>query len=103
MRAPALVTHSRGDARVPFDEGRNHVLLERRSCVPAFMAEVRDFLGAAPAAAMHIAHSATTESALTAAERDVLRLVAQVLDNGAITRQLQKSEKTVQNDVVAIV
>jgi hypothetical protein len=58
---PTLVMHSRGDARVPFDEGRklatmihgarfvplescNHVLVENEAAWPAFMAEVRDFL-----------------------------------------------------------
>ena len=68
VRAPTLVMHSRGDARVPFDEGRqlaalipgarfvplesrNHVLLESEPAWPVFMAELRDFLGPAPAAA----------------------------------------------------
>ena len=32
----------------------------------------------------------------------MLRLVAQGLDNGAIARQLQKSEKTVRNQVPSI-
>ena len=111
VRAPTLVMHARGDARVPFDEGRklaamipgarfvplesrNHVLLENEAAWQPFMAEVRDFLGAAS--------RDTTEPALTAAERDVLRLVAQGLDNSAIARELQKSEKTVRNQVSSI-
>ena len=66
------------------------------------MAEVRDFLGAAPAPATHDAQGESEEPALTAAERDVLRLVAQGLGNGAIARQLQKSEKTVRGQVSSI-
>lgn len=112
VRAPTLVMHSRGDARVPFDEGRklaamipgarfvplesrNHVLLENEASWPVFMAEVRDFLGSS-------APDVTEPAPLTPAEREVLRLVAQGLDNGAIAHQLQKSEKTVRNQVSSI-
>ena len=66
------------------------------------MAEVRNFLGTAPAPAARGTpgvNDALAEPALTAAERDVLRLVAQGLDNGAIGRHLHKSEKTVRNQV----
>ncbi|MDP1692977.1 MAG: LuxR C-terminal-related transcriptional regulator [Burkholderiaceae bacterium] len=119
VRVPMLVMHSRGDARVPFDEGgklaamipgarfvplesRNHVLLENEAAWQPFMAEVRDFLGPASAPAAHGVHGATGEAALTGAERDVLRLVAQGLDNDAIARQLKKSEKTLCNQVSRI-
>ncbi len=114
VRVPTLVMHSRGDARVPFDEGcklasmipgarfvplesDNHVLLENEPAWPAFMAELREFLGAASVQAVRGA-----AGPLTPAERDVLRLVAQGLGNGAIARQLQKSEKTVRNQVSSI-
>ena len=112
VRVPTLVMHSRGDARVPFDEGcklaamipgarfvplqsRNHVLLENEAAWPVFMAEVRDFLGSA-------APDTTDPAPLTPAEREVLQLVAQGLDNSAIAQQLQKSEKTVRNQVSSI-
>ena len=66
VRVPTLVLHARGDARVPFDEGRrlaalipgarfvpldsdNHVLLDSEPAWPHFLAELRGFLGAAPA------------------------------------------------------
>lgn len=91
---PTLVKHSRGNARVPFEEGNSHVLFENETACPVFMAEVSGFLVAAPAAAKH---GAAAEPALTATERDVLRLAAQGLDNDAIARQLRKSEKTVRN------
>lgn len=113
LRVPALVLHSRGDARVPFDEGRrlaalipgarfvpldsdNHVLLESEPAWPHFLRELRDFLGRPAEAA------ANSEAALTPAEREVLKLVAQGLDNGAIAQQLDKSEKTVRNQVSSI-
>jgi pimeloyl-ACP methyl ester carboxylesterase/DNA-binding winged helix-turn-helix (wHTH) protein len=71
VAAPTLVLHARGDMRVPFEEGRllasaipgarfvaldgrNHILLAGEPAWPAFLAEVRSFLGgedAAPAVA----------------------------------------------------
>src|SRR5205085_3753653 len=86
LRVPTLVLHARGDARVPFDEGRrlaalipgarfvplhsdNHVLLESEPAWEVFLAELRGFLGPAATGAPH-------EASLTPAERDVLRLVA---------------------------
>jgi pimeloyl-ACP methyl ester carboxylesterase len=116
LRVPTLVVHSRGDARVPFDEGRrlaalipgarflplesdNHVLLDSEPAWEVFLAEARSFLAQPPAGG---ANNANSETALTQAERDVLRLVAQGLDNKAIARQLEKSEKTVRNQVSSI-
>ncbi|MDB5946579.1 MAG: helix-turn-helix transcriptional regulator [Ramlibacter sp.] len=115
LRVPTLVLHARGDARVPFDEGRrlaaliqgarfvplasdNHVLLE---CEPAwadFLREVRAFLPPAPAGG----DNAVDAPVLTPAESDVLRLVARGLDNPTIARELGKSEKTVRNQVSSI-
>jgi len=113
LRVPTLVLHARGDARVPFDEGRrlaamipgarfvpldsvNHVLLDTEPAWADFLAEVRGFLGRSLA---HGTDGAASEAALTPAERDVLLLIAQGLDNRAIAQQLRKSEKTVRNQV----
>lgn len=116
LRVPTLVVHARGDARVPFEEGRmlaalipgarfvplasqNHVLLETEPAWPDFLAELRAFLGQGdgdPAATL------AGEAALSPAETEVLRLVAQGLDNPAIADRLGKSEKTVRNQVSAI-
>lgn len=110
---------SRGDTGVPFDEcqkpaamipgarwvsleARNHVLLEKETAQQRFVAEVRDFLGAAPGPAAHdvpgandaLVAPAMAEPTLTAAERDVLQHVAQDMDNGAIVRQLHKTMRT---------
>jgi len=75
------------------------VLLDSEPAWTDFLAEMRGFLGPSSA---HAADGAANEAALTLAERDVLRLVAQGLDNRAIARQLQKSEKTVRNQVSSI-
>ena len=116
LRVPTLVLHARGDERVPFDEGRrlaalipgarfvplnssNHVLLDTEPAWTEFLREVRSFLGTAPALAGSAQSDGTT---LTPAERDVLQLVAQGLDNTAIAAQLHKSEKTVRNQVSSI-
>jgi len=113
LRVPTLVVHARGDARVPFDEGvrlaalipgsrfvpldsDNHVLLDTEPAWPVFLAEVRAFLGD-----VSTDHEGAV-APLTPAERDVLRLVALGLDNGAIARQLNKREKTVRNQVSSI-
>lgn len=115
LRVPTLVLHARGDARVPFDEGLrlaalipgarfvplasdNHVLLDTEPAWPAFLAELRGFLG--PTAAD--TGPTIGEAALTPAEREVLGLVALGLDNPAIARRLHKSEKTVRNQVSSI-
>lgn len=61
VQTPTLVTHSRNDARVPFDlgrelaagipnarflplESRNHLVLEQEKAWPRFLSEVSDFL-----------------------------------------------------------
>ena len=112
LRVPTLVVHARGDARVPFDEGRrlaalipgarfvpldsdNHVLLDTEPAWADFLGELRGFLG-------HAAGEGSPMQALTPAEREVLQLVAQGLDNTAIAQQLHKSEKTVRNQVSSI-
>jgi pimeloyl-ACP methyl ester carboxylesterase/DNA-binding CsgD family transcriptional regulator len=116
LRVPTLVLHARDDARVPFDEGRrlaalipdarfvplasaNHVLLDNEPAWSVFLGEVRRFLGTPLAAEVD---AAGRMSALTGAERDVLRLVALGLDNRSIAEQLGKSEKTVRNQMTSI-
>lgn len=115
LRVPTLVLHARGDARVPFDEGLrlaalipgarfvpldsdNHVLLDTEPTWSTFLAELRAFLGTAKVDTAEDAGGA----ALTLAEREVLHLVALGLDNAAIAQRLNKSEKTVRNQVSSI-
>jgi len=114
LRVPTLVMHSRNDARVPFEEGRqlaalipsarfvplegrNHVLLPGEPAWAHFLGEFRAFLGDSGRTT-----SALRQSGLTASEQEVLALVARGLDNGAIAETLLKSEKTVRNQVSSI-
>jgi len=116
IRTPALVMHARGDVAVPLDEGRriatmipgarfvtldseNHVLLDSEPAWQVFLSEMRTFL--APLAGEGVARLAA-QVALTPAEREVLRLLADGLDNAAIAARLDKSEKTVRNQVSVI-
>jgi pimeloyl-ACP methyl ester carboxylesterase len=67
VEAPTLVTHARGDARVPFEqrrviaagipgsrfievESRNHILIEHEPAWERFKSVVSEFLGSPPAA-----------------------------------------------------
>jgi len=116
ITCPTLVLHSRGDARIPFEEGRrlagaipgaefvpldsnNHVLLDHQSAWERFFVEVDAFLarhGAAPAPA------APVLAGLTPAETRVLDLVAAGLNNGRIAQELAITPKTVRNHITHI-
>lgn len=116
LRVPTLVLHARGDARVPFEEGRhlaalipdaqfvplesdNHVLLPTEPAWMQFLTELRRFLipaGEGPPPA------AVAGAGLTSAEAQVLHLVAEGLDNRTIAVRLNKSEKTVRNQLSTI-
>jgi pimeloyl-ACP methyl ester carboxylesterase/DNA-binding CsgD family transcriptional regulator len=116
VRVPTLILHGRRDAAVPVAEGKylaelipgaryveldskNHVLIETEPAWPAFLREVRSFIGTgadtATARDKPFAH-------LTAREREVLELVAQGLDNTSVAGRLFISEKTVRNHVSTI-
>jgi pimeloyl-ACP methyl ester carboxylesterase/DNA-binding CsgD family transcriptional regulator len=115
VRCPTLVLHARGDARVPFEEGRfiaglipgarfvpldsrNHVLLAHEPAFAHCFGEIRSFLreqephgggaGAFPT--------------LTSRERELVELLAHGLDNLQIAARLGLTEKTVRNKVSAV-
>lgn len=116
VRCPTLVLHTRGDARVPFEEGRrvaalipgsrfvplesrNHILLSSDPAWQQFVDEVVAF----PQAVQGADSSAVERlGALTERERGVLQLIAQGHDNAHIARTLSLSEKTVRNYVTSI-
>ena len=116
LACPALVLHARGDTRVPFEQGRllaaaipgsrfvpldsrNHALLRGEPALAQFAAELDAFL-AAPAAFPTLRQSSFDE--LTRREREVLELLARGLDNPTIGERVGMSEKTVRNNVSAI-
>lgn len=112
VTCPTLILHSRGDARVPFEEGRliaslipgarfvplasrNHILLESEPAWQEFLREVNAFLPGAAGMA-HLFGN------LTQRERELLEFLARGLDNHQIAAQLELSEKTVRNMVSSV-
>lgn len=112
VACPTLVTHCRGDGRVPFDEGRllaggidgaellpidsrNHLLLDGEPGATRWQEAVLGFLGADRSARQAI-------DALTPRQRELLGWLAQGRDNAQIAAQMKLSEKTVRNQVSAV-
>ncbi|MEP6739232.1 MAG: alpha/beta fold hydrolase [Caldimonas sp.] len=112
VRAPTLVFHSRGDNRVPFDEGRfiatsiagaHFEPLDSNSHVPlpgepAFERMIDAMAALVPPASKEGALFAN----LTRREREVLDLIARGLDNAQIAARLDLAEKTVRNHITAV-
>jgi DNA-binding CsgD family transcriptional regulator len=115
VACPTLVLHARGDARVPFEEGRriaglipgarfvplesrNHVLLEHEQAFAHCFGEVHAFLDAHDAARGR----GPAFPGLTPREREFLELLARGLDNLQIAAHLGLTEKTVRNKVSAV-
>lgn len=115
LDVPTLIAHSRGDMRVPFDEGcrlaatipdarfiplesRNHVLLPDEPAWAVFHSELARFLGQDRPTQPR----AIRDAGLTPAEAAILDLVAEGLDNRSIAERLGKSEKTVRNQLSVI-
>jgi DNA-binding NarL/FixJ family response regulator len=112
---PTLVLHARGDARVPFEEGRrlaalvpgarfvplesrNHILLQGEKAFAECFAELGAFVDAHTGPAGRDA----AFPLLTKGERALLELLAHGLDNLQIAAHLGLSEKTVRNKVSAV-
>lgn len=117
VRCPTLVLHARGDAIVPYEEGRlmaslipsaefvaldsaNHVILEDEPAWPRLVAELRRFLPGRADARRSMSPAALAE--LTDRERELLDLIAQGISNDMIARRLGISRKTVRNHITSI-
>lgn len=115
IRAQTLVLHSRGDVRVPLEEGRliaskvpnarlvvldsiNHTPLEGEPAFTQAIEEIDRFL---PRSQMHGLATGALET-LTSREREILDLVARGMDNTKIAAWFNLSEKTVRNNVSRI-
>jgi DNA-binding CsgD family transcriptional regulator len=114
ITCPTLVLHARGDARVPFDEGRllaalipgarfvpleghNHIIVDNEPAWQQVAAELHTFL-----AGEGKANSPLIEELLSARESQVLDLIAEGLANQEIAQRLFISEKTVRNHINSI-
>jgi pimeloyl-ACP methyl ester carboxylesterase/DNA-binding CsgD family transcriptional regulator len=114
VRCPTLVMHSRGDARIPFEEGRklaaaipgaefvpldsqNHILMPQQSAWERFFTEMEAFLERHGAAMQRPQPPALAE--LTPAEYRVLDLLAAGMNNDRIAQQLAITPKTVRNHI----
>lgn len=117
VTCPTLITHSTGDRRVPFEEGRllaalipnstlvpldsiNHSLLPGDRAFEFFFEALNAF--APPARMLAGRDPAGPVSKLTGREREVLARLAQGLDNAQIAAHLGLSEKTVRNHLTHI-
>lgn len=115
VTCPTVVFHSRGDARIPFAEGRylatlipnarfvplegnNHILLESEPGWTEFVGELSRFLPPAD----RRGDKRAKFGALSTRESEVLRLIADGHDNNSIAEMLGLSEKTVRNHVTSI-
>lgn len=107
VEAETLVAHARGDASVPFEQGRllaslipkarllpldsvNHLLLPSDHAMRVFMSEFHKFTLGAP----NVAAGPIEE--LSPREREVMGLVAQGLSNEEIAERLFVSVRTVE-------
>jgi pimeloyl-ACP methyl ester carboxylesterase/DNA-binding CsgD family transcriptional regulator len=106
MRVPTLVIHARGDARIPFEEGRlaaslipgaqflplesaNHVLLATEPAWSVFLAAFDDFLADAPG-------QGALSGELTAREREIVELIAQGIASPGLARRLTISPRSLR-------
>jgi pimeloyl-ACP methyl ester carboxylesterase/DNA-binding CsgD family transcriptional regulator len=117
VQCPTLVFHSRGDARIPFEQGRalatliprarfvalesrNHWVVNTELAWQHFVSELDNFLPAIAHVPEGVPCSAFQE--LTRRELQVLELIAEGIDNHTIGQRLGISEKTVRNHVSTV-
>ena len=117
VSCPTLVFHARQDAVIPFEEGRliaglipgarfvplenhNHIVLESEAAWQQFVDALNDFVPPTPSRSA--ASGGIVLGDLSVREHQVMKLVAQGLDNATIGDRLHISERTARNHVSAI-
>jgi pimeloyl-ACP methyl ester carboxylesterase/DNA-binding CsgD family transcriptional regulator len=104
VRCPTLVTHSKSEVRIPFEEGRliaslipgaRFVPIDHEPAWAQWLEAVRDFLPKAT-------RGGALFSGLTPREAELVELIAQGLDNTQIAARLKLSDKTVRNHITSI-
>jgi DNA-binding CsgD family transcriptional regulator len=116
---PTMVVHARGDQMVDLTNGRllaagipgarlvtlesdNHILLADEPAWPVFLREVTEFVAADREPVTTPSPDAHALDALTAREREVLRLVAAGQDNRDVAAALSLSPRTVERHLQTI-
>jgi DNA-binding CsgD family transcriptional regulator len=111
-----LVFHSRGDAAIPWEEGRlmaslipgaelvtldsvNHIVVTDEPAWPIMLAALRRFLARHGNGANE---AAADFEELSERERQVLELIARGLDNAEIAQRLGISARTVRNHITRV-
>ncbi|MBD3225901.1 MAG: alpha/beta fold hydrolase [Caldithrix sp.] len=121
VSVPTMVLHSRGDAMIPFEEGRrlaglipnaifvplqskNHLILEFEPAWQHFLNALKGFIKPKkpkPSSAKYLPTS-MTEQDLTSREMEILELIARGLNNAQIAQRLFIASKTVRNHITNI-
>jgi pimeloyl-ACP methyl ester carboxylesterase/DNA-binding CsgD family transcriptional regulator len=118
---PTLVLHAKGDARIPFEEGRllaamipdarfvpldsaNHILLSDEPAWRRFVDEVERFLTIEPAPVVDPPRPVRLDlvDTLTRRENEILELIARGLGNPEIAAKLFISPNTLRNHITSI-
>ncbi len=121
ISVPTLVLHAKGDARVPFEEGRllaamipdahfvpldsaNHILLSDEPAWKQFVDEVKSFLTKDSTVTIDSRKpdQLGLVEDLTQREYEILELIAQGLDNPTIAAKLFISPNTLRNHITSI-
>lgn len=119
VKVPTMVVHARGDARIPFEQGRllaaeipnarfvtlesrNHILIESEPAWARFCETFDACMGVSPRMQADGPAAPVDLAELTARENAILRLVAQGAANSEIASRLFISEKTVRNHLTSI-
>lgn len=118
VAVPTLILHARGDAMVPFEEGRrlaglipestfvpldsrNHIILETEPAWAHFVEEIETFVDDVPTDGS-ARGAGDVVGALSPREREVLELISLGLGNAEIATRLFISPHTLRNHITSV-